>query len=95
MEDGCTNVILATFTGGHSEGTVNFTSSYKTVTLSHGQWKRTGECTFIDTDTVLRLGADGKVNATITFHVNIKVDPAATTPPSPGVTTSRIWMALL
>jgi len=73
VDDNSHDVFLATYTGGPSEGTVNFTSSNDTTTLSHGQWKRTGECTFADTDTALLLGADGKANATITFQADIEV----------------------
>jgi hypothetical protein len=73
VDDNSHDVFLATYTGGPSEGAVNFTSPNSTTTLSHGQWKRTGECTFADTDTALLLGADGKASATITFQADIEV----------------------
>ena len=73
VDDNSHDIFLATYTGGPLEGTVNFTSPNNATTLSHGQWKRTGECTFADTDTALLRGADGKANATITFQADIEV----------------------
>jgi hypothetical protein len=64
---------LATYTGGPSEGAVNFTSPNNMTTLSHGQWKKTGERTFADIDIALLLGTDGKANATVTFQADIEV----------------------
>jgi hypothetical protein len=68
VDDNSGDIFLATYTGGYSDGTVNVTSPNNTTTLSHGQWQRTGECTFVDTDIALLLGVDGKANRTITFQ---------------------------
>jgi hypothetical protein len=73
VDDNSGDIFLATYTGSYSDGTVNVTSPNNTTTLSHGQWQRTGECTFVDTDIALLLGVDGKANKTITFQAEIKV----------------------
>jgi hypothetical protein len=73
VDDNTHETFLGTYNGGPSEGTVSFTSPNNVTTASHGQWKRTGTCTFADTDVAFLIGPDGKANQTITFQAKIKV----------------------
>jgi hypothetical protein len=79
VDDNTHETFLGTYNGavGGSEGTVTFTSPNNTTTASHGQWKRTGTCTYADTDVAFLIGADGKANQTITFQAKIKVNTGA------------------
>jgi hypothetical protein len=76
VDDNTNETFLGTYNGGSSEGTVSFTSPNNTTTASHGQWKRTGTCTFADTDVAFLIGPDGKAIQTITFQAKIKVTTA-------------------
>jgi len=75
VDDNTNEIFLGTYNGaiGGAEGTVTFTAPNNTTTASHGQWKRTGTCTYADTDVAFLIGADGKANQTITFQAKINL----------------------
>ncbi|MET9511928.1 hypothetical protein ABZX62_26285 [Streptomyces flavidovirens] len=73
VDDRTQEVFLASYHGGPSAGTVNFTSPNDKTTAAHGQWKRTGQCSYTDTDVALLLSKDGKAYATITFEAEIRM----------------------
>ena len=66
-------IFLGTYNGGPAEGTVNFTSPTSTTSLTHGVWRRTGPCTFADTDVALIYDESGNAAFQIKFRAEIEL----------------------
>ena len=66
-------IFLGTYNGGPAEGTVNFTSPNTATSLTHGVWRRTGPCTFADTDIAFIYDAAGNAASQIKFRAEIEL----------------------
>jgi hypothetical protein len=73
VDDQSGAIFLGTYNGGPAEGTVNFTSPNTATSLTHGAWKRTGPCTFADTDIAFLYDANGNATLTIKFRAEIEL----------------------
>lgn len=77
--DGSGDVFFGTYNGGPSEGTVTFSSPDNSISLTHGQWKRTGPGTYADTDSGFIYDENGIAILIITFRAEIEVAPGGST----------------
>lgn len=64
---------LATYNGGPFKGTVNVTSPNTATSLTHGVWRRTGPCTFADTDIAFIYDENGNAAFKIKFRGEIEL----------------------
>jgi len=79
VDDQSGDIFLGTYNGGPSEGTVNFTSPNTATSLTHGAWKRTGPCTFADTDIAFLYDANGNAAFKIKFRAEIELNKGGDT----------------
>lgn len=64
-------IFFGTYNGGPSQGAVNFTSPNNATSLTHGVWRRTGPCTFADTDIAFIYDSAGDAAFKIKFRADI------------------------
>ena len=73
------DVFFGTYNGGPARGTVTFSSPDNSISLTHGEWKRTGPRSFADTDSGFIYDENGIASLIITFRAEVEVAPDGNT----------------